>query len=107
MSEIVSVQLDAVEALAAELAALAAELHDDAGLGRSTASSLSAAFGGEEGWAAGSAGSAWTSLYGLIAGRTSAIAGTLAAAVDAYRAADLALSRRIGSGPLDAVAVPR
>ncbi|MGZ4572983.1 MAG: hypothetical protein ACXVYC_18425 [Blastococcus sp.] len=102
----ISVQLDAVEALAAELAALAAELDDDAGLCRATAASLSTALGGDEGWAAGSAGSLWAALTGVIAARTRAVAGTLVAAMDAYRAADRALARRMAVGALSAVAVP-
>ena len=99
----ISVQLDAVAALAAELAALAAELDDDADLSRSAAAALSTALGGDEGWVAGAAGGRWAALTGLVAGRTRAVAGTLAAAVDAYRAADLVLARRIGARALVAV----
>jgi hypothetical protein len=103
----ISVQLDAVEALAGELAALAAELADDAGLCRSTAASLTAALGGEEGWTAGAAAIAWASLEGFVAARTGALAATLVDAVAAYRAEDAVLSERLGSGRLDAVPVPR
>ena len=105
MSSTISVQLDAVQALAAELTALAVELDDDAALCGSTAGSLAAALGGEEGWAAGDAGTAWAALIGLLAARARAVAGTLAAAVDSYRAADLVLAQRIGSRRSDSVAV--
>ena len=100
----IRVQLDVVAALAAELAGLAAELDDDARLCRSAAATLSTALGGDEGWAAGSTGGLWAALTGLIAARTRAMGGTLAAAVDAYRAADLALAHRIGAGRPVAVA---
>jgi hypothetical protein len=93
----IAVQLDAVESLAAELATLAAELSDEAALCHSTATSLYSALGGDEGWSAGSAATAWAAVGEVVAARTGAIAGTLVAAVGAYRAADAALSERIGS----------
>jgi hypothetical protein len=105
MSLTISVQLDAVQALAAELTALAADLDDDAALCGSTAGSLAAALGGEEGWTAADAGSAWAGMMGVLAARARAVAGTLAAAVDSYRAADLVLAERIGSRRPHAVAV--
>ena len=48
-----TVQPEAVEALAAELRALAAELADDAGWVRAAAASFAVALGGDEGWTAG------------------------------------------------------
>jgi hypothetical protein len=110
MSSTVRVQLDAVSALAAELAALAAELDDDAGCCRSTVARLAAALSADEGWAAAAAGMAWAALVRLVAARTHAVAATLAAAVDSYRAVDAALADRIPadripSGRLHAVAV--
>jgi hypothetical protein len=105
MSSIISVQLDAVQALAAELHALAAELDDEAALCRSTAGSLGAALPGEVGRLAADAGSAWSGLTGLLADRSRAVAATLAGAVDSYRATDLALSQRLGSRRSGAVAV--
>jgi hypothetical protein len=101
-AETLSAQLDAVDALAAELVALSAALADDAELCLSTAASLSAALSGDEGWAARTAAAGWTSLTDVVAGRCAAVAGTLAAAVASYRAADAALSDRIGSGRHDA-----
>ncbi|HEV7212896.1 MAG TPA: hypothetical protein VGN47_14395 [Blastococcus sp.] len=99
----ISVQLDVVAALAAELAALASDLDEDSRLCHSSAATLATALGGDEGWTAGSAGGLWAALTGLVAARTRAIAGTLAAAVDAYRAADEAMAHRIGAGRLLAV----
>jgi hypothetical protein len=92
MCSTISVQLDAVEALAAELSALAVELDDDADLCRSRAGALSAALDGHEGWTAGATATAWGSLTAVVAARTAAVAATLTAAAAAYRAADAALS---------------
>ena len=88
----ISVQFDALEALAEELAALAAELDDDAALCRSAAAALSTALDGDEGWTSGGAAIAWGSLTGVVATRTAAVAATLSAAAVAYRAADATLS---------------
>ena len=96
MCSTISVQLDAVDALAAELTALAAELGEEDGLCRSTAASLSAALEGHEGWTAGATATAWGALAGVVAARTSAVATTLTGATAAYRAADAALAQGIG-----------
>ena len=100
MSAILSVQLDAVQGLAAELAVLAADLAGDAALCRSTAMSLGAALGGDEGWTAAEVAAAWSDLTGVVAG-------TLLAAVAAYRAEDTALAERIGSSGREYVPVAR
>ena len=97
MCSTISVQLDAVEALAAELGGLAAELDDEADLCRSAARSLSSALHGHEGWTAGATATAWGSLVTVVAARTSAVAATLTRATAAYRAADAALSEEIGA----------
>ena len=88
----ISVQLDAVQALAAELAVLSSQLADDAALCRSGAASLIQALAWDAGWAAGSAATAWATLTGIVAGRTEALAGPLVAAVASYRAADAELA---------------
>lgn len=88
----ISVQIDALQGLAGELAALAAELHDDAELCRSAASALYTALDGDEGWTSGGAAVAWGALTGVVADRTAAVAGTLGAAAVAYRAADATLA---------------
>jgi hypothetical protein len=88
----ISVQLDAVQALAAELAVLSSQLADDAALCRSSAASLVQALAREAGWAAGSAATAWSTLTGIVSDRTEAVAGELVAAVASYRAADAELA---------------
>jgi len=93
----ISVQLDAVDALAVELAALSAELGEEEGLCRSTARSLTAALEGHEGWTAGATATAWAALVAVVSARTAAVAATLTGATAAYRAADAALSEGIGS----------
>jgi hypothetical protein len=93
----ISIQLEAVEALAAELAALSGQLSDDAALCRSTAASLYAALSLDEGWAAGSAATIWAELAGVVADRSRAVARSLADAVAAYRTQDAALASAIGS----------
>lgn len=93
----ISVQLDAVDALAAELTALAVDLGEEEGLCRSTGRSLSVALDGHEGWTAAATATAWASLAAVVAARTAAVAATLAGATAAYRAADTALSEGIGS----------
>ena len=94
-----SVRPDEVAALAGELSALAAVLADDAVLIRSAAASFPAALGGDEGWAAGATAAAWASLQEVLAARTNALAGTLAAAAAAYRAEDAALAGSHGRPP--------
>lgn len=91
----ITVRLEAVEALAAELSALAGELADDAALCRSAAASLYSGLSGDPGWAAGSAATSWGALVDVVAARSDAVAGTLVSAVAAYRAADAALARRL------------
>lgn len=96
----ISVQFDALGGIAGELAALAAELDDDAELCRSAAAALSAALGGDEGWTSGGAAVGWGSLTAVVAARAAAVAATIAAAADAYRVADAGLSGRLaGSRP--------
>ena len=100
MCSTISVQLDAVDALAAELAALAAELGEEELLCRSTGRSLTAALDGHEGWSAGATATAWGGLAAVVAARAAAVAATLTGATSAYRAADEALSEGIGAhGP--------
>ena len=87
-----TVRPDAVEALATELGALAAELADDAGWTRSAAASFPVALGGDEGWTGGSTATAWARLQEVLAARAGELAGTLAAAAAAYRIEDAALA---------------
>lgn len=96
--EPIRVEPAALESLAAELAALAAELTGDAERSRSLAATFPVALGGEEGWAAGATATAWASLEEVLADRTRALAGTLTGAAAAYRAEDAALSGHMGRG---------
>ena len=95
---LVTVEPAALEALAAELAAVATELAGDAEHSRSLAATFSVALGWEEGWAASAAAGAWASLEEVVADRTRAVADTLAGAAAAYRAEDAALSGHMGRG---------
>ncbi|RFU22219.1 hypothetical protein [Geodermatophilus marinus] len=98
MSTTIAAQFEAIEALADDLAALARDLDDDAGLCRSTAGSLGAALGSAAGGPAAGAAHGWALLLGLVAGHTGALAGTLREAVASYRQLDAALSDRLLTG---------
>jgi hypothetical protein len=95
VSVTVSVELRAVSDLADELAALAAELATEVDLCRSAAWSFDAAVDGDVAAGAAELGAAWAGLVGAVAQGTSAVAGTLRAAVHSYRSADAALSDRL------------
>ncbi|MGY1635693.1 hypothetical protein ACI78V_03460 [Geodermatophilus sp. SYSU D00742] len=95
MSVTIAAQLDAIDALASELGALAAELGEDAQLCWSTAVSLGAAVGGDVGERAGATGSGWAALLELVAQQTGVLAATLSAAVDSYRLTDAGLADRL------------
>jgi hypothetical protein len=94
----ISFRPGAVTALAAELAALGGELSDDAALCRAAAASLYAALSADEGWAAGSAATAWATLTDAVADRSAAVAATLLGALAAYSTADASLASRITQG---------
>jgi hypothetical protein len=98
VSAVITIQLDAVEALAAELATLARALGEDARLCSSTAGSLAAALGGDDGWRARAAATAWGALTEHLADGAGALSTTLTAAVSAYRAADAGLAGAIDPG---------
>jgi hypothetical protein len=95
----ISIQLEAVAALAAELAALSGQLSDDAALCRSTAASLHVALSGDGESAAGSAATIWAELAGVVADRSGAVARCLEDAVASYRTDDAALAAAIVPGP--------
>ena len=95
MSVTVSVQLRAVQDLADELAALAAELAAEGELCRSATHTLTTAVDGDTAVAAGQLGTGWAGLIDLLAQGTGAVAGTLRDAVYSYRLADAALSDRV------------
>jgi hypothetical protein len=88
-----------VEALGAELAALAVDLdHDVCGV-RSAAAWLPGALDGRPGWMAGATVTAWARLQEILAARAGALADSVSAATAAYRAEDAALAGRARSGP--------
>ena len=91
----IAAQFDAIDTLAAELAGLAAELAGEAQLCRSTAVSLGTAVSGGAAESAGAAGSGWGTALELLGQQTRALASTLSAAVDSYRAAEAALADRV------------
>ncbi len=96
--EAVLVRPELVTALAGELTALAAELSDDADRCRATAGALVSALDGDDGWTTGAAATAWASLEERLAEQTAALAGTLAAAVQAYLAEDARIARIVRPG---------
>ncbi len=95
----ITVHLDEVGTLAAQLSALAAELDDGARACRSAAGRLRDALGGEEGWRAAGLATAWAALAGVVAGRAGAVAATLVAATVAYRETDAALAEGMTDAP--------
>jgi uncharacterized protein YukE len=95
VSGTIAAHFDAIDTLAAELAGLAAELAGEAQLCRSTAVSLGTAVSGGAAESAGAAGSGWGTALELLGKQTGALAATLSAAVDSYRAADAALADRV------------
>jgi hypothetical protein len=95
VSVTVSIELRAVQDLAEELAALAAELAGEAELCRSATYTLATAVDGDTAAAAGGLGTGWAGLVDLLARETASVAGTLRAAVQEYRLADAALSDRL------------
>lgn len=95
MSTIIRVQLDAVDALAVELSALAAELDDQTSSCHSAASALFDALPGAQGLTAGAAAGTWATLLAPLIDRTATISRVLRTSVDAYRAEDAALADRI------------
>ncbi|MGY1615177.1 hypothetical protein ACI797_00375 [Geodermatophilus sp. SYSU D00691] len=106
MSALISVQLDRVEAFAAELATLARALADETPLCRSTARSLSAALGDRAGWWAAGAAHGFAGLADVLAERCDAIAATLAGAAEEYRRHDTLLSQRV-TGPVGYAPIAR
>ena len=104
MSVTIAAQFDAIDALAAELAGLSAELAGEAQLCRSTAVSLGTAVSGGAGERAGAAGSGWATVLDLLGRQTGGLAATLSAVVDSYRTADATLADRVVARPHTPVA---
>ena len=92
MSVTISVELRALQDLAEELAALAAELAGEAELCRSATYTLTTAVDGETAAAAGRLGDGWAGLLELLAQGTGGFARALGAAVLGYMIEDLGLA---------------
>jgi uncharacterized protein YukE len=88
----ITVHLEEVDALAAQLSALAGELQDSARTCRSAGVRMRGALGGDEGWRAGVVATAWAALVEVVAERAGAVAATLASATLAYADTDAALA---------------
>jgi hypothetical protein len=107
LSHLISVQLDALTALLAELSALGVQLEREGELCAATGRSLGAALAGPVGADAEVAGAGWTDLVTTLAARTLAVAASLEAAVGSYRTADAALAGQLDPGWAGRVPVPR
>jgi hypothetical protein len=105
MSSTISVQLDALDALAGDLAALAAELADDADACGSAARLLRIGLSFDEGLTAAAGAATWAALTRAVADAARGVAATLAAAVTAYRSAEEARAAPIARHRLEFVAV--
>ncbi len=95
MSVQIAIQLDAVQVLGEELAALATELSADTDLCASSAASLATAAPGEVSDRAGATGRSWATLVADLVAGADAASTTLLAAVHSYRLADAAVSDRL------------
>jgi hypothetical protein len=110
VSHLISVQLDVLGGLLAELRALGVELAEEGRSAAATGRSLERALAGPVGEEAVLAGAQWTGAVAGLATRTLAVAATLDAALAAYRAADLGLAEQLAggrSGRVGARPVPR
>ena len=106
MSHLISVQLDVLGGLLAELRALGVELGEEEHLTAATGWSLARALPGPVGEEAQLAGAEWTAALAALAARTMAVAATLDAALVAYGTADQELARLLDA-PRGSRAVPR
>ncbi|HEV7871892.1 MAG TPA: hypothetical protein VGO95_11610 [Modestobacter sp.] len=109
MSALISVQLDVLAGLLAELRALGAELAEEQRLTSATSWSVRGALAGPVGEEAALAGSEWAQALTALAARTLEVTATLDAALGSYRATDLGLAGEMGSraGRIGTRAVPR
>jgi hypothetical protein len=105
MSSTISVQLDSLDALAGELAALAGELSGDADRCAAAGHALASGLNRDEGLTAVWAATTWAALARAVAEATHAVAATLGAAVLSYRAAEAARAEFLGRRRLEYVAV--
>ena len=106
MSTPISVQLDTLDALADELAALAGELSDDADLCHRAGGRLCAGLSGDVGLTALAGARGWAGLTAAVADAARSIAVVLASAVTAYRQAEATRARNLVGGRGGFGAVP-
>jgi hypothetical protein len=107
VSHLISVQVDVLAGLLADLRVLGGELTEDEQLTAASARSLQRALPGPVGEEADLAGAAWASALAALAARTLAVAASLDAALSAYRVADAGLAGQIDRGQSGTAAVPR
>ncbi|MEI4272579.1 hypothetical protein TEK04_12680 [Klenkia sp. LSe6-5] len=99
MPDVVTMQLDAVQALATDLAELAAELAVGSGTTRAEGSRLGLALSGPAADELAATGAGWAGLVEALAGRAGVVATGLQQAVASYRVLDGLLLQRMGPGP--------
>lgn len=95
MAAEVHVRPEELAGLAAELTALAAELADDAEDCRVSATALSGALPGPDGWRAGGTATACATILTSLAAHAAALAATLGGALASYRGVDASLAGAI------------
>lgn len=104
MPDIVTMQLDAVQALAAQLTDLGAELAVEGGTTRAEGARLGQVLTGAAAEELTAAGTGWAGLVDALGGRAQAVATGLEQAVGSYRALDGLLTQRMGAAPHAAIA---
>ena len=107
MSHLISVQLDVLGGLLAELRELGVELTEEGQLTAATGRSLERALSGPVGEEAAVAGTQWAGALATLATRVLAVAAMLDAALVTYRAADLGLAEQIDRSRTVSRTVPR
>ncbi|SCX39448.1 hypothetical protein SAMN03159343_0673 [Klenkia marina] len=104
MPDTVTMQLDAVQALAAQLTDLGAEVAVDGGTTRAEGTRLGQALTGPAADELAAAGAAWAGSVEVLANRAQVVATGLEQAIASYRALDGLLTQRMGAAPHAAVA---
>jgi hypothetical protein len=99
MPALITVQLDAVAALADELSLLAVRLAEEPPLCRTAGAALETALGDPVGEAAAAAATAWGAVAQLLADECASTAETLHGAVAGYRATDTGLAAALTPRP--------
>ena len=102
--DIVTMQLDAVQSLAAQLTDLGAELAVEGGSTRAEGVRLGQSLTGPAAEELAVAGTGWAELVDALGDRARAVATGLEQAVASYRALDGLLTQRMGAAPHAAIA---